>query len=291
MKVSSTPSPHGRFARRAITLAVVIAAGCESAVYVRTSGIVGDGGLHSGVLDSKEDGADEATGGAGGSLLGSGGLAGTGGTGPGSGGATSTGGTTGTGGATSSGGTGTGGAISSGGAPGTGGITGTGGASTGGAVGTGGAASTDTARYNFESTTQSWIGIALGKALFTSVTRSNVRQFAGQYALAGAINATAAGTYQAGVTPTAIPPGTTITFHVFFPSGSTIEWIQPYAQEGGPDFTWVGKLIFTRNLTAGAWNTMTVVIPAGTGAIGSLGVQFSLTGAWTGTVYIDSVTW
>ncbi|MEO5767339.1 MAG: hypothetical protein ABIS92_03225, partial [Polyangia bacterium] len=147
----------------------------------------------------------------------------------------------------------------------------------------------DTARYNFESTTQSWI--ALGKALFTSVTRSNVRHFAGQYALAGAINATAAGSYQAGVTPTAIPPGTTITFHVFFPSGSTIEWIQPYAQEGGPNYTWIGKLTFTRNLTAGAWNTMTVVIPAGTGAIGSLGVQFSLTGAWTGTVYIDSVTW
>jgi hypothetical protein len=150
---------------------------------------------------------------------------------------------------------------------------------------------TDTARYNFETTIQSWMSMR-SSAMFTSVTRSSARAFAGQFALAGAINATAAGTYQTGVTPmAAIPSGTTITFHVFYPSGSTIEWVQPFAQEGVSPYTWFGKAIFTRNLTAGVWNTITVTIPSGSGAIGSVGVQVSVTGAWNGTVYIDSVTW
>jgi len=45
-------------------------------------------------------------------------------------------------------------------------------------------------------------------------------------------------------------------------------------------------------LTAGAWNTITVTVPANAVTpLYQLGVQFSTNAAWTGTCYIDSMSW
>jgi hypothetical protein len=34
-----------------------------------------------------------------------------------------------------------------------------------------------------------------------------------------------------------------------------------------------------------------VTVPASGGAIAGLGIEFHVPGAWTGTVYLDSVNW
>jgi hypothetical protein len=167
----------------------------------------------------------------------------------------------------------------------------TGGARTGGAgsggAGTGGVAG-DPARYNFESGSQSW-GVAAGTPAFTSVMRDTSRHFAGAASLAGAITATGAATYQLRVTPSPAPPaGAVVTAHIYVPAGSTVDWLQLFMQESASPYTWTGTAVA---FSAGTWNTLTVTTPSSGGAIGSLGVQIHLTGAWTGTVYVDSVTW
>jgi hypothetical protein len=40
---------------------------------------------------------------------------------------------------------------------------------------------------------------------------------------------------------------------------------------------------------SGAWNTLAVQVPADAALLSSLGVQFVTNGAFSGTVYIDSV--
>jgi hypothetical protein len=255
------------------------------------------GGLGSG-------GALAATGGA----PGSGAAPGSGGTpvatgGRGSGGAPSTGGSPATGGSSSGGAPGTGG-VSSGGATGTGGAAtggngsggaatggrGTGGAATGGAAtggaGTGGAPG-DAARYNFETSAQGWM--AAGTTAFTSVMRDTTRHYAGAAALAAALSVTSASTHQLRVTPDpTVPAGATVTAHVYIPSGSTVDWVQLYLQEGPPNYAWTGT---AAPFTAGTWNTLTVTAPSSGAAIGSVGLQVHLTGSWSGTLYLDSVNW
>jgi hypothetical protein len=194
---------------------------------------------------------------------------------------------------TATGGAATGGGATGGKAIGTGGATGgkgSGGSGTGGATGgsaAGGAAAVDTARYNFESSAQSWAA-ASGTPAFASIAISTAQHAAGQSSLAGAIAASAAATYQLHVQPTtAVPAGSTVSFHVFYPAGAPMAWVQPYGIGGEPDYPWYGA---ARSVPAGTWNTLTIAIPS-TGAAAGLGIQFKLTDAWTGTVYVDAVTW
>ena len=288
--------------------------GCGSPEYARLGPSGGDGasdfgasgGFGSGGVPQRSGGASgsgglpasggtggEASGGSGSAGVASGGRSGTGAADgsadsgnagtpdAGSGGAAS-------GGRAATGGAGTGGA-NTGGRVATGGSS-TGGAATGGA-GTGGAGSggaTDSARYNFESSTQSW-GMPSGTPMFTSVTRDTSRRFAGTASLAGAITATGAAIYQLQVTPSpALPAGAVVTAHIYVPTGSTVDWLQLFLQETVSPYTWTGSAV---SFTAGTWNTLTVNVPTSGSPIGSLGVQVHLTGAWTGTVYIDSVNW
>ena len=197
--------------------------------------------------------------------------------------------------ATATGGKGTGGIVASGGV-GTGGAVATGGTSTGGTsvsadAGTADSGTADNARYNFEQSIQSWL-VPTGTLPFTSLVRSTARSFAGQASLAGTVTATAAAKYQMEVSPTpAVTAGTTVTFHVFMPRASTIDWIQPYVREGAPGYRWTGTKVDAEDLAAGAWNTITVTVPADAVNVVVLGVQFHVTAAWTGTVFVDSVDW
>jgi len=46
------------------------------------------------------------------------------------------------------------------------------------------------------------------------------------------------------------------------------------------------------SLKTNAWNTLTVTVPSNAVTpLNSLGVQFSTNGAWTGTCYVDSISW
>jgi hypothetical protein len=207
----------------------------------------------------------------------------------GNGGTTGTGGTAGTAGTTGSGGS-TGGAAGRGGATGTGGAAGRGGApGRGGTTGAGGN-NGDTARYNFEGSTQDWEGrVDSELTAFASVATSASQRFAGASSLAGMIDSTAGAKYALEVSSLASGPrpGSVVTFHVYVPNGATVDWIQPYVVDAGSVFT--GYYLMSPR--TGAWTTITVTVPSNAMAIDRLGVQFHTTGAWSGTVNVDSVNW
>ena len=219
-----------------------------------------------------------------------GGSGGADGSGSGSGGAGGSGVVTvpGTGGR-GSGGSGSGGNGSGGTVPGGSGghlVAGTGGASSGGAP-------ADTARYSFEQGTQSW-GVPSGnQPAFAAVTSTTAAHFAGQSSLGGSISTGVAHVYQLAVQLTAGSPaaGAKVTFHVQVPVGAPIDWVQPYVKTGAPGYVWTGVTVAPPSLTPGAWNAIVVTVPSPSATIQEIGVQFDVTAAFTGTVYIDTVTW
>jgi hypothetical protein len=148
-------------------------------------------------------------------------------------------------------------------------------------------ASGDTARYNFESGAQAWVGSGVG-----SVARSVDRAFAGTGALKVVLGA-AAGDGSVKVASPAVPAGATVTFHVWVPVGSTLTAVQPYALQGAAGgWAWAGSWRAASSLQVGNWNTITVTVPSNAAALAELGVVFSLSGASGGAAaYVDSVTW
>ena len=192
--------------------------------------------------------------------------------------ATGTGGTGGTGGTSGSAGTG-----------GTGGTSGSAGkGGTGGSGGTGGTTSADPARYGFESGTQAW---ATSGGMITRVASSTTRAFAGTRSLAATFNG-AAGTQTVRVSSPGTPRSATVTYRVWVPSGSRITAVQPYVLQGAAgNWTWTGNWRGISALTTNAWNTITVTVPSNAAAIAELGVSFTTNATWSGTVYVDSVTW
>ncbi len=148
-----------------------------------------------------------------------------------------------------------------------------------------GTAITDPAQFNFESTTQGWSG---GGGIVSGVATSATQKFSGNQSLAVHFNVVTNGTGSPSVGNVAVTPGTTITFRVWIPSGSTITALQPYLMDNNWSWTsaWYGS--FTPN----AWNTLTLTVPANaTSPLQVLGIQFMTSSAWTGTCYIESVSW
>jgi len=145
--------------------------------------------------------------------------------------------------------------------------------------------STDTAQFNFESSSQGWTG---GGGIVSSVVTSTAKSFAGNQSLAVNFNGASAGTASPSVGNLAITPGTTITFNVWIPSGSKVTTLQPYLQ----DHNWAWTSGWYPSLTANAWNTITLVVPTNAASpLQNLGLQFITSAGWTGTCYLDSVTY
>jgi hypothetical protein len=189
-----------------------------------------------------------------------------------------------------------GGSGGTGGAGGTGGTTGgTGGTSAGtggtsaGTGGTGGSAgSSDPARYGFESGTQGW---ATSGGMLTGVASSTTRAYAGTRSLAVTFNGPKGSQFVRVASP-GTPKGTTVTFRVWFPSGSRISGVQPYVLQGAAGgWAWTGSWRSPSQLSQNAWNTITVTVPPNAAALAELGVNFVTDATWSGTAYVDSVTW
>ena len=151
-------------------------------------------------------------------------------------------------------------------------------------------ANSDPAQYNFESGTQSWTSTG---GMITGLSSSTTQAFAGTHSLAVSINSTSASSQQVFVSAPSTPAGSTVTFHIWIPSGSAISSIQPYVQQGSSgNWSWTGNWQAIGSLKTNAWNTLTVTVPSNAATpLLSLGVQFSTSGAWSGTCYIDSVSW
>ena len=143
---------------------------------------------------------------------------------------------------------------------------------------------TDTAQFNFEAGTQGWSG---GGGIVSGVATSTAQHYAGNQSLAVNFNGSSSGTASPYVGNVAVVPGTTITFHVWIPSGSQVTWVQPYIQDH--NYTWTGN--YYGSFTANAWNTLTLTVPTNAvSPLQSLGVQIATGAGWTGTCYIDSVS-
>jgi hypothetical protein len=148
---------------------------------------------------------------------------------------------------------------------------------------------TDPARYNFETGTQSW---ASSGAPLASVATSNARAFAGANALAVTFNGNA-GSASAFVRAPAAAPGSAISFRIWIPSGSGVASVQPYVLQGSAGgWAWTGAWRAASSLTANAWNTITVTVPANAKTpLDQLGVEFATNQGASATAYVDSVTW
>ncbi|WP_164002329.1 hypothetical protein [Pyxidicoccus caerfyrddinensis] len=161
-------------------------------------------------------------------------------------------------------------------------------AGTGGGTdaGTGGGT---TRGYGFESGTEQW---AASGGQLKPVSSSTARAYAGTRSLAVPFSGTS-GTGVAVVTNASVPRGATVTFRVWIPSGSRITAIQPFALEGAAGgWRYTGKWTGISSLQANAWNTVTVTLPsASTTPLFQLGVEFTTSGSWTGTAYLDGISW
>jgi hypothetical protein len=146
------------------------------------------------------------------------------------------------------------------------------------------AGTTDSTQFNFESSSQGWTG---GGGIVSGVATSTAQHYAGNQSLAVNFNGSSAGTGSPSVGNVAVVPGTTITFHVWIPSGSQVSALQPYLQ----DYSWNWTSSWSGSFTANAWNTITLTVPTNAvSPLQSLGIQFITSATWTGTCYIDAVS-
>jgi hypothetical protein len=147
---------------------------------------------------------------------------------------------------------------------------------------------TPVALYNFDSSPQGWTSTG---APITSVARTSERAFAGSGSLKVSFG-TAAGDGYAKVPSPPIPAGALLTFHVWIPSGGKITAVQPYALQGASGgWAWSGSWKATSTLQAGAFNTLTVQLPASSAALAELGVVFTTSGGSVPAAYVDSVAY
>lgn len=158
-----------------------------------------------------------------------------------------------------------------------------------GAATDGASVSADSSKYHFESGTQSW---SSSGAPIVGLASSTARAFAGSSSLAVTFNG-AAGAPTVFVRSPATPAGSTVTFRIWLPAGSAISAVQPYALQGAAGgWAWTGTWRAASSLAANAWNTITVSVPANAAMpLDQLGVEFTTSQSWSGTAYVDAVTW
>lgn len=145
----------------------------------------------------------------------------------------------------------------------------------------------DTAAYNFETSVQGWTSSG---APVTGVSSSTAQKFAGTRSLAVQINGQ--GSSFISVANPGASAGKVISFRVFLPSNHRIAWLQPYVQQGAAGgWTWTGSWHAASALRIGAWNTLTVQVPANSAGLSSLGIQLATNGSYAGSLFVDSVAY
>jgi hypothetical protein len=143
----------------------------------------------------------------------------------------------------------------------------------------------DPSKFNFETDNQLW---KPSGAQISGVATSTAQHYAGLRSLAVNFNGTAAGTSSVSPGGLLVPSGATITFRIYIPAGSQITKIEPYLQDY--NWNWVSNPV--TSFTPGAWNTITLTVPASSVTpLNSLGLNFTTGAAWTGTVYVDAINW
>ncbi|MGA8027146.1 MAG: glycosyl hydrolase family 18 protein [Bryobacteraceae bacterium] len=148
---------------------------------------------------------------------------------------------------------------------------------------------TDSAMYNFETSTQGWVKYTPTNGLsgISSVAVSSTEFLEGSHSLAVTFDPTHyTSSPQVYVPAPAIAAGKTVQFYVWIPEGSTVVGIEPFVQD--KNWAWTSNYVST--LYENGWNIVTVTVPStAVTPLQEIGIQFTLSGASSGTVYIDSV--
>ncbi|HTE40695.1 MAG TPA: hypothetical protein VK629_07690 [Steroidobacteraceae bacterium] len=145
--------------------------------------------------------------------------------------------------------------------------------------------SIDTAYYNFEAGQQGW-GSNGEPVIALSTTPA--KKFAGDNSLAIQVHDSGFASIRVSSPP--ILPGKIVTFHLFIPEDAQIEWVQPFAQQGAEGgWNWHGNWRAIESLQLGAWNTLTVEVPADAQPLNAIGVELYVTAPFAQPVYVDSV--
>jgi hypothetical protein len=84
-----------------------------------------------------------------------------------------------------------------------------------------------------------------------------------------------------------------VTFHVYVPSGAPLTSVQPYVLQGaGGGWAWTGNWQPGSALHAGQWNTLSVTVPSNAALpLAELGFELTTSASWTGSLYLDAVSW
>lgn len=149
----------------------------------------------------------------------------------------------------------------------------------------------DTAPFHFEDGLQGWV--PWGEML-KGVASSPEQAWAGTRALAAKLESTGTGgLVKVSVANVAVPAGAKLSFRFWFPTGSRVSALQPFIIQGaGGGWKYTGAWVSTGPMTAGSWNTVFLQVPANAvSPVAELGLEIFTDGAWTGTVYLDSVSW
>jgi hypothetical protein len=146
--------------------------------------------------------------------------------------------------------------------------------------------SVDSSLYNFESGTQGWTGASSNCTVATSSSES----YLGGQSLAINVNTTGADAAFArvlGGASSPMPlPGQTVNVHFWLPAGIPLSNITLFSQDA--NWGWSANAVST--FTPGQWNTLTLTIPAtAVTPLNAIGVAVNVSGAWSGTYYIDSI--
>jgi hypothetical protein len=150
--------------------------------------------------------------------------------------------------------------------------------------------SSDPAAFHFEGGTQGWTS---SSARIQGLTSSTAQAWAGGRSLAVLVAGTPSGASAIHVPGAAVPPGRTVTFHFWLPTGHGITALQPFALQGAAGgWQWSGSWVASSALRAGAWNTVTLQVPAsGASPLQQLGIEIFAASGWQGTLHLDSVSW
>lgn len=140
--------------------------------------------------------------------------------------------------------------------------------------------------YTFESSTQNW-GVKWG----TSSVNTSTVQHQGSGTKSLRLNFSNSADAGIGIdAPSPSPAGKTITIWVWVPNQTALNGLFGFVQYGS-GWTWTqGTTKTNAQLTKNAWNSITVAAPAGQ-TIQRIGLGYDFVSTYTGTFYIDSVTY
>ncbi|HEY3754954.1 MAG TPA: hypothetical protein VGL42_02280 [Opitutaceae bacterium] len=142
-----------------------------------------------------------------------------------------------------------------------------------------------TLRYDFEGSTISW-AVESGSAALSSSTSEH---YTGSDSLKVSFTSNS-GSNIVGVAPSSSPAGRFITFWLWVPSQSALNGVEAYC-EYGSSWTWTsGAWLSNASLAQGAWNEINLIAPAGQ-TIDQIGLLIEFSSSYTGSFYVDSVTY